>query len=162
MINREIHDRLNQIFVFANETAGFLNQEKIDNQLQFIAGNYLKIEDSYELQAYPIPVILVKGKGEIGFNLDGIYFEFVMKKETASRVDVGAFEKDYKFEIYGVEDKDQSYYREGMSKDSYEAGLKKSKEKGFGIAFYFENGFESAEELYKTFSKSFMRIIKGA
>lgn len=161
MINREIHDTLNKIFVFANEVADFLEKEKIDNQLQYITGNYIKIEDAYELQAYPIPVLLIKGKGQIGFNLDGIYFEYVMKKDTALRLDVEALRKVNVFDIYGAEDKDQSYYKEGMTKQGFEESVKKSKEKGFGIAFYFENGFESPEKLYIAFTECFKKIIAG-
>lgn len=158
---REIHEILNRIFVYANETADFLEHNKIDNQLQYIAGNYIKIDGAYELQAYPIPVILIKGKGEIGFNLDGIYFEFVMKKDTALRLDIEEFETDYEFEIYGAEDTEQSYYRSGMTRDSFHNGIQKSKEKGFGIAFNFEEAIEPSEKLYETFEKCFKRIIAG-
>lgn len=158
---REIHEVLNKIFVYANETADFLEKNKIENQLQYIAGNYIKIDDAFELQAYPIPVILIKGKGEIGFNLDGIYFEFVMKKDTALRLDIEEFSKDYEFEIYGAEDTEQSYFRSGMSRDSYQNGIQKSKEKGFGIAFNFEVTIEPSEKLYEAFDKCFKRIIAG-
>ena len=158
---REIHNTLNKIFVYANETADFLEQNKVDHQLQYIAGNYLKIDDAYELQAYPIPVLLVKGKGEIGFNLDGIYFEFVMKKDTALRLDIEEFAKDYEFEIYGAEDTEQSYYKSGMSRDSYKKSIQNSKENGFGIAFNFEETIEPSEKLYENFDKCFKRIIAG-
>jgi hypothetical protein len=158
---REIHNTLNKIFVYANETADFLEHKQIDHQLQYIAGNYIKIDDAYELQAYPMPVILIKGKGEIGFNLDGIYFEFVMKKDTAMRLDIEAFSKDYEFELYGAEDTEQSYYKSGMSRDSFTNGIQKSKEKGFGIAFNFEEAIEPAEKLYETFDQCFKRIIAG-
>lgn len=158
---REIHNTLNKIFVYANETADFLEQNRVDHQLQYIAGNYLKIDDAYELQAYPIPVLLVKGKGEIGFNLDGIYFEFVMKKDTALRLDIEAISKDYEFEIYGVEDTEHAYYKSGMSRDSFKNAIEKSKEKGFGIAFNFDVTIEPSEKLYETFDKCFKRIIAG-
>jgi hypothetical protein len=105
--------------------------------------------------------MLIKGKGEVGFNLDGIYFEYVMKKDTALRLDVEALGADYAFDIYGAEDKDQPYYKEGMTKLGYESNVKNSKEKGFGIAFYFENCFESPEKLYIAFTECFKKIIAG-
>ncbi len=158
---REIHDTLNKIFVYANVTADFLEQNKIDHQLQYTDGNTIKIDDAYELQAYPIPVILIKGKGEIGFNLDGIYFEFVMKKDTALRLEIEEFAKDYELEIFGVEDIEQSYYKSGMSRESYKKGIQNSKENGFGIAFNFDETIEPSEKLYETFDKCFKRIIAG-
>lgn len=159
---REIHNVMNQIFVYANETADFLEQNRIDHQLQYITGNTVRIDDAYELQAYPIPVISIKGKGEIGFNLDGIYFEFVMKKDTALRLDIEAFVKDYDFEIYGAEDTEQTYYKSGISQESFKNAIQKSKEKGFGIAFNFDKGLEPSEKLYETFDKCFKRIITGS
>lgn len=158
---REIHNTLNKLFVYANETADFLEQNNIDHQLQYVAGNTIKIDDAFEIQAYPIPVIFVKGKGEIGFNLDGVYFEFVMKKDTALRLDIEEFAKDYDFEVYGAEDMEHAYYKSGMSRDSFKNAIEKSKEKGFGIAFNFEETIEPSEKLYEAFDKCFKRIIAG-
>lgn len=156
---REVHDNLNQIFVLASEVADYLEKSKVENQLQFIAGNYIKIEESFELQAYPIPVLLIKGKGEIGFNLDGIFFEFVMKKDTALRLDVEGLSKDYNFEVYGVDNPEISFYDRGMTNQSYVDGIGKSKENGIGIAFYFEKPFDASNSIYETFTKCFKRII---
>lgn len=157
----EIHETLNTLFTVANETADRLDGQKIDSQLSYVAGNYLKVNDGYALQAYPIPVIIIKGKGDIGFNLDGVFFEFFVKKQTALRLNIDAFANDYAIEVYGAEDCETDYYKEGMSQDAFKNGIEKSKENGFGIAFYFDAFTEGGDAVYEAFETCYRRILKG-
>lgn len=157
----DIHETLNALFTLANETADKLDEKNIDSQINYVAGNYLKVKEGYALQAYPIPVILIKGKGDIGFNLDGVFFEFFVKKQTAMRLSVEAFSNDYAIEVYGAEDCETDYYREGMTTEAFKRGIEKSKENGFGIAFYFDAFTDGAEAIYEAFDTCYRRILKG-
>ncbi len=157
----EMHDVLNKLYVSANEMADFLERTSVESDLQYVAGNYLKVGDSYALQAYPIPVILIKKKGNIGFNLDGIFFEFLVKKQTALTLDVERFSALYALEVYGAEDSEAAYYHDGLSNDAFKARIEKSKENGFGISFYLSDLTGDSASLYEAFETCYRMIVQG-
>lgn len=149
----EIHETLNALYLKANDTLEYLEENNIESQMGYFSGNYIKIGGEYALQAYPIPVITIKGKGDIGFNLDGMFFEFMLKKQTAQRLDIEKISSEYAIEVYGATDCEVDYYKEGMSSDAYRKGIDKSKENGFGFAFYFDASLEEPSEISVQFEK---------
>lgn len=149
----EIHETLNTLYLKANETLDYLEENDIQCQMGYFSGNYIKIEGEYALQAYPIPVITIKGKGDIGFNLDGMFFEFMLKKQTALRLDIEKISSEYAIEVYGANDCEVDFYKEGMNNEVYKNGLDKSKENGFGFAFYFDESLKDPKDIIDQFEK---------
>lgn len=81
-----------------NYTVGFYN------------GHYSKnAQGEYEREFYPIPVISVAGVCDIEIEPDAIAVSSKLKRETALLFDYNAL-KEYKFEVYGVEDYLADYY----------------------------------------------------
>lgn|GEM_PF-629484 len=72
----EMHAFLNLLVDSANKVKNELRENGWECVLRHSAGNYVKIEQQYEEQRYAIPLIIVDGIGDIGFNLDGVFFEF--------------------------------------------------------------------------------------
>lgn len=64
-----IHNTLNYIYSLAENVFKTL---KVENELKvsygFFNGNYIKINEKYEYQKYPIPIISIATKGDIGFD----------------------------------------------------------------------------------------------
>ncbi len=158
----QIHETLNQLYLNACETQAYLDDRGIDSKLQFISNNTIKIGDAYEVQGYPIPILTVLGKGDIGFNLDGRFYEFFIRKETALRLDIETLSQTCAVEVYGAKDCEKDYYRDGMSGATFKNGVENSKENAFGICFYPGDAPQPPEEIYKTFETFFQLLIKGA
>ena len=58
------------------------NEMELKALYNYYNGHYIKINDKYEYQKYPVPVISIEGKGDIGFNIDGVWIEFFIDRET--------------------------------------------------------------------------------
>ena len=157
----DVHHALNTVYGAAHDMANFLEEAKIEFDIQYIAGNYMKLEDSYVLQAYPIPIVFIKKKGSIGFNLDGYFFEFMVKKQSAMALDVEALSSTYAIDIYGATNEDDDYYKIGMSNAAYKARIEKSKENGFGLSFYMHCFNGDAASLYEAFMTCYYHVIQG-
>ena len=76
-------------------------------------GHYQKDpEGKWVRDAYPIPVITVKGLCDIEIQFDGISVSTKLKRETALEYPFDKF-MDHGFEAYGVEDYLGDYYHPG-------------------------------------------------
>ena len=74
-----IHERLNFIYSLSeNVYKSLKNEMELKALYNYYNGHYIKINDKYEYQKYPVPVISIEGKGDIGFNIDGVWIEFLL------------------------------------------------------------------------------------
>ncbi len=84
-----------------------------ENEYPFLVGYYpfhsFKRDDEFYLEQYPIPVISVAGKVDIGIDINHLFFEFRFEREMAIEFDYSIFEM-YNFEVYGSEDYYDDYY----------------------------------------------------
>src|SRR6056297_2794134 len=86
---KTIHEHLNQIFIRATNDYKDLLNRRFVCQLDFFNENYLQVDGQYQLQHYPIPIITVSEIGDIGYNLDMIFFEFAFEKSDFLSKDLG-------------------------------------------------------------------------
>lgn len=81
-----------------------LDRLEIKFDFGYFFNHYIKIDGKWTLQNYPLPVFTIEGIGDIGVNLDGIFFEKIIEKEQMT-------EKVFKIlktahsnlEVYGFE-----------------------------------------------------------
>ena len=101
-------------------------------------GNYHKgIDGKYIRESFPIPVIEVKGCCDVEINLKDITVSTKLTKQKALEYNYDKF-KEYSFEVYGVEDYLQDFYKPGMAIEELKTAIKKSEEKEIGFSFKFD------------------------
>ena len=88
----------------------------------------IKYGDDFITEYFPIPVLSVKGVGDIGLSLGHIFIE---SKEKALNLQLNEF-NDYKIEIYGVSDYLKDYYQPSLE-------IKEYKEKTAPLQDYYKN-----------------------
>lgn len=86
--------------------------------------------------AFPIPVIMVKGLCDIEIQFDRISVSTKLKREMALEY---PFDKlmDNEFEAYGVEDYLSDYYHPGQSVQKLKDNISASSEVEIGLSFLF-------------------------
>jgi len=132
-----IHNSLNDVYSLAEKVFETIKSEgDFKASYGYFSGNYIKINGKYEYQKYPIPVISIEDKGDIGFNIDGVWFEFFLHKNEFHKINIEGLIRKYKVEIYGGNDCLVDFYYEGKSAAEIIEGVKNSKEKAIGIAIY--------------------------
>ncbi|HOO33961.1 MAG TPA: hypothetical protein PK466_12345, partial [Thermotogota bacterium] len=98
------HQLMNSIYIKARIFHDYLKAEEVQHTLGFFPGNYLNISGKQCIQEYPIPVCSFEDGGDIGFNLDGIFFEFFLEKSDLLKANLGHFfNSDCRVEVYGAE-----------------------------------------------------------
>jgi len=104
----------------------------------FYNNHSVKIDGSFVAELFPIPVITVKGIGDIGVDIDYVWFEVLLPKEKVLLLDYNSIAKEHRFEIYGSQDYLKDIYNEQIAISNIVPGIKGSPETDFCILFYFE------------------------
>lgn len=112
--------------------------------------NHYRRDDSgaWVREAYPIPVIGVKGLCDIEMEFDRISVSTKLEREAVLGYD---YEKlaAHSFEAYGVEDYLADYYHDGQTVQQLKENIAACAEKEFGFSFYF--AFETESERIAVF-----------
>lgn len=118
-------------------------------------GHYQKNPDGkWVRDAYPIPVITVKGLCDIEIQFDRVSVSMKLKRDAALAY---SFDKlmEYEFEAYGVEDYLSDYYHPGQTDQELKDNIKASDEAEIGFSFTFP--FEVDEKQLFEFVKMLRR-----
>ena len=100
-------------------------------------GHYQKDPDGkWVRDAYPIPVIAVKGLCDIEIQFDRISVSTKLKREMTLEYPFDNL-MDYEFEVYGVEDYLSDYYHPGRSAHELKVNIGASSEAEIGLSFLF-------------------------
>lgn len=156
-----IHKSLNDIAQLAKEIYAAL-EDREGVVLGWFKGHYIRRDDNYEYQHYPLPVIAIKGVGDIGVNLDKVWFEYFLDKHQALKVDYRqliALYKFYKVEIYEGEACGEDFYQYGDSEDQIRDKILKSKTSKIGFALYIDKK-QHIEHIIKLFD-SVSQVLEG-
>lgn len=106
-------DTLNNIYITLHEEKTIITDYLLDNELTYSVDYFpyhsFKRDDEFYLEHYPIPVINVLSKIDIGIDVDKVFFEFRFSKEAAIDFNYSVFEM-FHFEVYGVDDYYDDYY----------------------------------------------------
>ncbi|MBN2675799.1 MAG: DUF3201 domain-containing protein [Alphaproteobacteria bacterium] len=111
-----IHDFFNTIYQKADKLENLLKNENVSYTRGNYTHHYINIDGKESLQNYFIPVFTIENKGDIGFNLDGIFFEIMQKKDNLSTHQIGTILNRFpNVEIYGYDDCLKYFYKTGDS-----------------------------------------------
>ena len=134
-----MHNRLNEIYSLSEN---IFEEIKIELPLitsyDLIKGNYIKINEKYEYQKYPLPIVTVKDKGDIGFDINGVWFEFFLDKNNITVDLLENLKSKYKFEMYSGFDCLIDFYTEGRTIADVIYAVNNSKDKTIGISVYLD------------------------
>lgn len=90
-----------------------------------------KKNNEFMLEQYPIPVITVNNRFDIGVDLYQIFIEFKLPMSVAMSFDFHLLDM-YQFEVYGIDDYYDDYYFEDI--DQIHQNLASSDEEEIGIS----------------------------
>ena len=142
-------NQLNDIYKQICDRADCIDRELRELGYTITKGFYnnhsVKIDGSFVTEFFPIPVITVKGVGDIGVDLDYVWFEVLLPKEKALALDYNSIAKEYKFEIYGSHDYLRDIYNEQIAISDIVPGIKGSPETDFCVLFYFEKSAAASD-----------------
>lgn len=135
-----IHERLNFIYSLSeNVYKSLKNEMELKALYNYYNGHYIKINDKYEYQKYPVPVISIEGKGDIGFNIDGVWIEFFIDRETFYKANIEELINKYDVEIYGGNNCLIDFYSDGKSVEDLFSDIENSDEEIIGISIYLKD-----------------------
>ncbi len=148
---KKMHNYLNDLFTKAQNTYTKLINLDYPCRLIFADKNYIKIDGNYEIQHYPIPIIEIEHIGDIGINIDSIFFEFSFSKNDFESINLDLLINDYvKLEIYGGKNCMMDFYYQGDSIEDIKNRIKLSTENTLMLSIYFEL---NEENIVNEFSK---------
>ncbi len=114
-------------------------------------GHYQKNpEGQWVRDAYPIPVVTVKGLCDIEIQFEGISVSTRLKREAALANSFGKL-MEYRLEAYGVEDYLSDYYHAGQTEQEMKECIRGSAEKEIGFSFLFP---------FETEAKRLLALVK--
>lgn len=119
--------RILEKYDFSYSSAGWFNMHSI------------KYNDEFIIEYFPIPVLSIKGVGDIGLNLDHIFIETTISKEKALNLQLDKF-NDYNIEIYGVSDYLIDYFESNLETEVYKEKIHESNENEFHFTIYLPQG----------------------
>lgn len=138
---------LNQTYCVLEEKLAELRSGLADRGYRlswgFYNGHYRRDETGeYRRDAYPIPVISVKGCCDIEIQLDHVNVSAKLGREQALGY---SFEGLHGFEAYGVENYTGDFFRDGMTVAEMKQNISESDEAEIGFAFPFPFGVSGGE-----------------
>ena len=120
-----------------NEVIRALTHRIFELESGWYNGHYQKDSNGkWVRDAYPIPVVTVKGLCDIEIQFDRISVSAKLKREMALEYPFDKF-MDYEFEAYGVEDYLSDYYHPGQSVQDLKDSIRASSEAEIGLSFLF-------------------------
>jgi len=137
---QEIHEYLTKIYNNAELLFKKVQNKYNEADLSSFTNHYIMINNKMEHQKYFMPVITVNRIGDICFNLDGISFEFVLKKAELIDLDLDYLIKNYaSINIYSQNDCLKDFYTKGNTVNQVIDKILNSEENNFGISFDCDN-----------------------
>ena len=133
---KAIHSLLNRLYEIAEAIEIELTKAVLRSNLGSYKNHYIKIGQEWYCQKYYIPVLTVKKKGDIGVNIDGIFFEAGLPVAKISKEKLQKIFKSLKgVEAYGFNHCMRSFWpsKNGISEVLSE--MKASGEKTIQFSF---------------------------
>ncbi|MCL2574106.1 MAG: DUF3201 domain-containing protein [Defluviitaleaceae bacterium] len=69
----------------------------------FFNNHYIKSDNGFLIEHFPIPVLTIPNVADIGIRTDAIWVEFILSKEKAVELDYSDLAQAYNIEVYGTE-----------------------------------------------------------
>ena len=118
----------------------------------FYNNHYVKVKNDFVVEHFPIPVIFIKNIGDIGIDIDSIWFEVKISKDKALLLDYEELINSYNINIYGADDFLNDFYHEKCDSALIKEKIRNSEETFICITFYFEDDVD-IDELLKVIKR---------
>lgn len=102
----------------------------------YFAQHTVRNGEEWFFEHYPIPVITVRGMGEIGFDLNQTFVEFKMDRVKALSFDFTQL-KGFAFEVYGIQEYLNDFYNARQSIQEIHDKIRGSDEEEVGVSLLF-------------------------
>ena len=133
---------LNNIYEPLNECKtkiiNYLNLNRYSYKWGYYSGHYVKSNNKWLLEHFPIPVITVEDICDIRVDLAHIFIEGKLKRECALKFDFSLL-KEYRFEVYGVQDYLNDFYNAGLSIEGIKDRILSSNEAEIGVSLFISH-----------------------
>lgn len=107
-------------------------------RMAYYAGHYRKDETGiYRQEAFPIPVVEVRGLCDVEINLDCVSVTTKLRRDDALTHDYGTL-ANYEFEAYGADSYTSDFYLPGMTIAALKENIRQSPEQEVGFTFRFD------------------------
>lgn len=151
----EINAAYHQLEMKRAEVVYALSHTVFELESGWYSGHYHKgANGDWIREAYPIPVVSVKGLCDIEISFDKLNVSAKLKRAKAIEYSYEKFSK-YAFEAYGVEDYLLDFRAAGQSIEEMKQNIAQSDEREIGFAFSFP--FEYEREALYAFAKLLRR-----
>lgn len=131
-MNIEKHNYLNEIYgsVYDRAKEIYLEIFSTGQNAMFGWHNMHSTKNGHEMltQFYPIPVISIEAVGEIGVDIDSVFFELRVSKEKALELDYEQLGAHYEIEVFGQNNYLEDLYHKDMTRDAVIQKIKDTEE----------------------------------
>lgn len=103
---------------------------------QFHNNHSVKRNNDFATEYFPIPVISIENLGDIGVDINSVWFEVVLPKEKAIKLDYANIANRYRVEIYGSDNFLCDLYNEQIDVSKIVSNISNSSEINICILFY--------------------------
>lgn len=148
------------LYDYVKTTVDSLKSCGYKSEWGYYGHHYIRKNNDWALEYFPIPVIRVNGICDIGIDLNHIFIEYNLTKKAAIKYDFEKLKK-YKFEIYGVEEYLDDFYNENMDFEGIKSRIDKSEETTIGISIFLNEKtcFEQILEVVKLIEESYFEGV---
>ena len=134
-------DELNQIYSKLNKKRdemlnSLMNGEGYEIAWGFFSHHFYKVNETFLLEEYPIPVITINDYIDIGIDLDEIFIEAHLSKDIMLLIDYSIINRP--FDVYGLEEFYDDIHNSSMDLLSIKDRIEASNEEEFGLSFSFD------------------------
>lgn len=115
----DIHNSLNETYKTLNDEKNLIIKSLENIGLKSKVGYYpfhsFKNGNEFFVEQYPIPVITIEEKIDIGIDVHQVFFEIKLDRSIAESFDFQVF-KDFSFEVYGIKNYYKDFYNGKIDK----------------------------------------------
>lgn len=144
---KELHKHLNFLYSTADDTFKIIASQQSKVSYGIYSGNYIKIDGRYEYQKYPLPVITVADKGDIGFDLFCVWFEFFIDPLSLRYEKITKISSLYRIQAYT---QDCARDIEFNNEQEFAQAVALIKDEKIGVSIYID--YSSPESIVQVFS----------
>lgn len=147
LISKELQEKMNAAYGQLEEkrnriTSAFAG-EMLELESGWYNGHFGRAENGgWYREAYPIPVVSVKGLCDAEISFDKISISTKLKRVDALEYPYTRL-RAYDFEAFGVEDYLSDYYHSGQTIDELKSNIEQCGEREIGFAFIFPANVET-------------------
>ena len=135
-----IYENLNQR---RNEILKCLKVYGYECKCGYYSQHSIRFNNEWLIEQYPIPVITVKGFGDVGIDINHIFLEVIISRSQGLSFDFNKL-RDYHFEVYGIDDFKMDFYNSKGSIATIHSKISDSEENEIGISFFFPKDTEGS------------------